>query len=322
MEDLKNYEVVWQTPVSVDLGSDNVLYSMGPPASGAILAYILNILKYFNIKSGDETPLMFHRVAEAFKWAYAQRSKLGDPFDTDITDLVNELVKNMTSDEFARQTYLKINDTFTVNDPNYYGGDFWNPNDSGTSHTSILAPNGDAVSVTSTVNLHLGARILSPSTGIIYNDEMDDFSYPNITNDFAVPPSPHNFLKPGKRPLSSMTPVIVINKQTGNVRIVTGAAGGSRITTSTSLVVLRNLWLGQDIKSAIDERRIHHQLLPMTVDCEAGLEQEIIDGLKLRGHQIVEKSGTQSVVTGISVEADGFIYANADERKAGGIAGF
>ena len=81
---------VWQKPVSVNLGTE-ILYSIGPPASGAILAYIMNILKHYNIGPEDESPLMYHRVAESFKWAYAQRSKLGDPFDTDITSFVIEV---------------------------------------------------------------------------------------------------------------------------------------------------------------------------------------------------------------------------------------
>jgi gamma-glutamyltranspeptidase/glutathione hydrolase/leukotriene-C4 hydrolase len=123
---------------------------------------------------------------------------------------------------------------------------------------------------------------MSPQTGIIFNDEMDDFSAPNITNGFGVPPSPRNFIRPQKRPLSSMCPTIVIDDQTGNVKLVTGASGGTKITSQTALVVynftchyfsmliikflqmtLRNIWLNRNIKEATDETRIHHQLAPM-----------------------------------------------------------
>ena len=129
------------------------MYSIPPPGSGSILAYILNILQHFNYTPKDDVPLTYHQIAEAFKWAYAVRSKLGDPSDPEIKDLVQELVKNMTSPEWGLEAFKKIDNDKTFNDAAYYGGEFFNKEDHGTAHVSVLAPNGDAVSVTSTVNL-------------------------------------------------------------------------------------------------------------------------------------------------------------------------
>lgn len=161
----------------------------------------------------------------------------------------------------AAETYAKINDSFTYNDPGFYGAVTYNQEDHGTAHMSVLDGNGMAVSVTSTVNLkcgryktnqsaqtfsqiscissrRFGAGWISEQTGILMNDEMDDFSSPNVINYFGVPPSPANFIRSGKRPMSSMTPTIIVNSRTGRVRSVIGAAGGTKITTSTAYVDL------------------------------------------------------------------------------------
>lgn len=101
---------------------------------------------------------------------------------------------------------------------------------------------------------------------------MDDFASPNITNDFGLLPSPANYIEPGKRPLSSMTPTIVVN-QNGDVRTVIGGAGGSKITTSVALVIIRHLWFDQGLEEAMDEKRLHHQLVPMAVQFESDYDQ-------------------------------------------------
>ncbi|CAM6055244.1 unnamed protein product [Sphagnum tenellum] len=134
----------------------------------------------------------------------------------------------------------------------------------------------------SIVEESFGSRFLSRSTGIILNDEMDDFSFPSITNYFSLPPSPRNFAKPGKRPLSSMSPAVVIDSK-GDVQMVVGAAGGTKITSAVAL--------------------------------------DITDFLASRGHKVAESALGGSIVCGIGRGLDGRIYANADFRKAGGIAG-
>lgn len=111
---------------------------------------------------------------------------------------------------------------------------------------------------------------MGPETGIIYNNEMDDFSTPNTTNSFGVPASPANFIVPGKRPVSSMAPLVVVEDSTRRVQQVLGASGGTRITTSIAQVSLLNLWFNENIKDAIDSPRIHSQLLPDQVIAEEG----------------------------------------------------
>lgn len=101
---------------------------------------------------------------------------------------------------------------------------------------------------------------------------MDDFSSPNITNGFDIPPSPANYIEPGKRPLSSMAPTIIVDED-GDVVLVIGGAGGSKITTSVALVILRYLFFGEDLERAMDEKRLHHQLFPMTVQYESGYDE-------------------------------------------------
>lgn len=322
-QDFLQYKTLWTAPVSVNLGPNLTLHSVAPPGSGAILGYILNTLKHFELGPDDDhTSLMYHRITEAYKWAYAQRTKLGDPYDQEIADFVHELTANLTSERFAFETFMNINDSYvTVNNASYYGADFYTPDDDGTTHLSIIAPNGDAVSATSTINHPFGSYVLSPQTGILFNDEMDDFSAPNVTNGFGVPPSPNNFIRPQKRPLSSTCPAIVVDNQTGDVRLVIGAAGGTKITSQTAYAALRYLWLDQNVKESVDETRIHHQLAPMVLFAENGLSQDIVDGLRERQH-VVEMTSGAAVICAVAKGDDGRIYANADFRKDGGVSGF
>ncbi|KAF2364438.1 Gamma-glutamyltranspeptidase [Trinorchestia longiramus] len=321
-KDITDYQAKWRDPVSVNLSNGGyTLYSMPPPGSGLILAFILNILDDFNLDAasvtGKASIVAHQRIVEAFKYAYAKRTELGDSDFTDMTELLTQL----TSDEYAAQVRAGLSTTSTSHDPLHYGAVAAPPpEDHGTAHFSLLSPNGDAIAVTSTINLYMGAGIRGRRTGILFNDEMDDFSSPNITNYFGIPPSKANFIRPGKRPLSSMSPAVIVDSQ-GDVRLVLGAAGGTKIPSGIANVILHNLWFGKNIKEAVDVRRFHHQLYPMTLMYEHGFNETLIAELAALGHKLQEFSVGGSVVCAVAVE-HGSVFANSDFRKAGQVRGY
>ena len=239
-----------------------------------------------------------------------------------MSESVRKVVNSIISEEWWTLTKQKIDDYSTNTDPKWYGADFYNVEDAGTSHMSILAPNGDAVSVTSTINLLYGSKYMSPSTGIILNNQMDDFSYPDIVNAFGYPPSEANMVAPGKRPVSSMSPSIIVDDDNRVVAIV-GASGGSKIITSVAQVIYRLIYMKQTVKEAVDARRLHHQLVPMQINYEEGVTKWMVDGLKAIGHSMTRFSFGGSIVQAILVDKNtGTITANADFRKRGTVDGF
>ncbi|XP_072949395.1 glutathione hydrolase 1 proenzyme isoform X2 [Epargyreus clarus] len=319
-DDLKNYEAKITEPIAVPLSNGDVLYTPPPPSSGVILVNILNILSGYNFNSEsingtENTVLTYHRIIEAFKYAYATRTKLGD---MDFLDL-KELISNVTAPEHGTEIRLRINDTTTYNSTDHYGAKQYNKPDSGTAHISIIAANGDAVSITSSINFYFGAGFTTLNTGILMNNVMDDFSSPGITNYFGLKPSPANFIVPGKRPLSSMSPSIIVDKG-GNAKMVIGASGGTKITTAIALVIMRKLWFDQSIKEAVDEPRFHHQIFPMEVQYQYGITEDIVKGLRQKGHAMSRYRHQGSIICGLFRNKTA-IYANADYRKGGDVAG-
>uniref|UniRef100_H2YEW0 Uncharacterized protein n=1 Tax=Ciona savignyi TaxID=51511 RepID=H2YEW0_CIOSA len=243
----------------------------------------------------------------------------------------------MTADWYADDLRLKISDEHTW-PVDYYGPDWSVPDDSGTAHLSLVASNGDAVALTSTINLYFGSKVRGRSTGILFNNEMDDFSSPNITNAFGVPPSPSNFIYPGNRPLSSMTPTVITENKNGvmSIKMVVGASGGTKITTGTALVhgqgnfllslndyqkqpkvAMNSLWFGFDVGTSVEMKRVHDQLMPNVTDCEQGLDESIISGLESKHHATRITSSAGSVVQAIVVLPDGKVGAACDSRKGG-----
>ncbi|CAF1988562.1 unnamed protein product, partial [Rotaria magnacalcarata] len=201
----------------------------------------------------------------------------------------------------------------------YYGGTWEDRIKTGTAHLSVVGLDGDAVALTSTVNQYFGSTVLGPVTDIIYNDQMDSFSTPNTINAFGVPASPANFIAPGKRPVSSMAPLVVIEKQSQRIQQVIGASGGTKITTSIAQVSMLNLWFNQDIKQAVDAPRLHSQLLPQEVIAESGFDPEILQSLKRRGHNVTCSVLGGSAMQGIEWRDEVNEYwANCDIRKGGG----
>ncbi|XP_018561172.1 glutathione hydrolase 1 proenzyme isoform X2 [Anoplophora glabripennis] len=316
--DLEEYEAEWMEPISVTFNNEDQLFSAPPPGSGALLGFILKILDGYNFNKYsldgiNNTVLTYHRIIESFKYAYAKRTELGDLNFVNITDLLS----NLTSTKYTDSIRMRIDDNSTSSDPKHYGAVYYSNEDHGTAHFSIIAPNGDAVSVTSSINIYFGAGMTSKQTGIILNSVMDDFSFPYFKNYFGLPGSPNNQMKAGKRPLSSMSPTIITDKN-GEVKMVVGASGGTKITTTVAQVIMRALWFGENIKEAVDAPRIHHQLYPMRVDYEYGTLQQVVDGLQALGHNLTRESG--SVICALFKEANRII-GNADYRKGGEVYG-
>lgn len=322
LENLQRYEAEVKQPLHFKLADDLHLYTQPPPGSGVVLSIIMRIMKelgyYKNLQpsaSFEGSSLYYHHLVESFKFAYAKRAAIEDQPDDPkrMQDLMNEIM----SDAFIKQSTARI-DNVTHNSE-YYGGVQYFQNDHGTAHVSVVDGQGNAAAVTTSVNLYFGSGLYSPRTGIIYNDVMDDFVSPNITNRFNLMPSQFNRIRPGRRPLSSMAPSIFTDSN-GDVRLVIGASGGAKITTAIATVSIRNLYLGEDIKSSIDGHRIHHQYLPDVIWHEHDFPKSLLYSLGERGHKITPIVGRSSVVMAIANDTHK-ITANSDYRKGGLVAG-
>ncbi|XP_012704845.2 glutathione hydrolase 1 proenzyme [Fundulus heteroclitus] len=319
-EDLRDYApILDENPLRVNVGE----YSMvvpNAPASGPVLSLILNILNGYNfsadsVATKEKKILTFHRIVEAYRFAYAKRSLLGDPKFLQI----DELIQNLTSTSYADMIRKKITDN-TTHPMDYYEPQFYLPENHGTSHLSVVSEDGSAVAATSTINQYLGSKVMSRSTGIILNNEMDDFSSPYITNGFGVPPSPSNFIKPGKRPMSSMCPTILFDKN-NNVKMVVGGSGGTKITTSIAQVILNALFFDFDVDKAVIDPRIHNQLSPNSTVVEPDFDREVFDGLAKKNHATEYLTSTGAVVQAV-VRHENRLYAKSDPRKWAYAAGY
>ncbi|XP_066589447.1 scoloptoxin SSD14-like isoform X2 [Prorops nasuta] len=313
LEDLENYDAKWQKPVETTFSNGVTLKTVGLPGSGGPLALILNILDGYNFTSKDiedftSTTKTYHKVVEAFKYAFALRSNLGDPDFTDMEDIM----KNFTSKNFADAIRNKISLDKTWEDPNHYGATSSFTDDHGTSHIAILGPNGDGVSVTSSINFYFGSGIVSESTGIILNNVIDDFGVLKKSNFHGIPANKNNFVQPFKQPISSMSPSI-LTEPNGDIKLLVGAAGGTKIITSITQIIARMLWMDQTIKEAVEAPRIHHQLIPKELAYEYGIPKRVIEGLQALGHKTLRYKTPGSVVCSIH-QTKGAIYVNPDYR--------
>ncbi|RUS29961.1 gamma-glutamyltranspeptidase [Jimgerdemannia flammicorona] len=251
------------------------------------------------------------------RYGFAFRTEIGDPYFISNTERMNEVITK----EFADIVRHNLTDDKT-HPSEYYNPRFDVIETHGTTHLSSVDENDLSVSLTSTVNLPFGSKVLDPVTGVILNDEMDDFSIPGVPNAFGLYPSKFNYVAPGKRPLSSSVPTII--ECDSKFEMALGAAGGSRIVTATLAVILNVLDFNMNIRDAIEASRIHHQLIPNAIYVESGWPEEILKSLRQRGHELImyDKGIPVSEVQAVMRLPDGTLHAASDYRKFGAAAGY
>jgi gamma-glutamyltranspeptidase/glutathione hydrolase len=231
---------------------------------------------------------------------------------------MDEYETSMLLPETAASIRSKILDDRTQDIKSYNPKMLASPENHGTSHIVTADGDGMTVTSTSTVNLLFGARLVVPETGVILNDEMNDFSIPHTRNEFGFVPSPINYIRGNKRPLSSITPIIV-EHHNGTLYISIGAAGGSRIITSTVQALWHVLDRGLTLKEALDEPRIHDQLMPDATAFERTDErafgEDVVESMRDRKHSVVFVGGHQSAVQGVRVLPGGAFEAASEPRQ-------
>ena len=310
--DLRSYEAVVREPVRGDYRGYEIA-SMPPPSSGGVhIVQILNTLEGFPIGPlGHNGAKTIHLMAEAMKLAYADRSEyLGDP------DFVAVPVAALTSKAYAEHLRGLIDRTRARPAVEIKPGELTPFDSPDTTHFSIVDAAGNAVANTYTLNFSYGTGLVAEGTGILLNNELDDFSAkPGVPNAYGLIGGDANAVGPNKRPLSSMSPTIVL--RAGKPFLVTGSPGGSRIITTVLQIIMNVIDHGMNIAEATYAPRIHHQWLPDELRIEEGLSPDTIRLLEQMGHQVTVKDAmgsTQSImVTGAG------LFGSSDPRTPGGL---
>ena len=309
MEDLKSYAAVIRQPVRGTYRGYDIVSMPLPSSGGVVLVEMLNILEGFPIadmKQGSVASL--HLMIEAMKRAYADRARyLGDPAVTDKSEA------KLIAKDYAEKQRASIktdratpwNEMLAVTSPH---------EGSNTTHFSVVDSSGNAVSNTYTLNFPYGVGLVAEGTGVLLNNELDDFTAaPGASNAYGLVGYEANLPGPGKRPLSSMSPTIVLKD--GRPVLVTGSPGGSRIISTVLQVIVDVLDYHMDVAAAVAAPRLHHQWQPDEVKIERGFPDEVLAGLKAKGHQLVEPMGPTSA-NSIAVTANGLEGA-PDPRSRG-----
>ncbi|KAL9025442.1 MAG: hypothetical protein Q9196_005735 [Gyalolechia fulgens] len=312
LEDLKNYTVAIRKPASITYRGYR-LTSCSAPSSGEVaLSALKTVEGYPDIGSLATTNLSTHRLDEAIRFAYGERANLGDPLF--VTGL-DEYQNNMLNETTAARRRSKISDLRTLNVSDYNPTGLESLETPGTSHIVTADASGMAISLTTTVNLLFGSQLMVPETGVIMNNEMNDFSIPRSSNAFGYVPSPSNYVRPGKRPLSSISPTIVEFLANSTLYFVVGAAGGSRIITAT----VQNLWhvldQGQNTAVALAQPRLHDQLSPNQVSFEYAYNNETVAFMKSLGHNVTWVAPGQSTAQALRRLPNGTFEAAGDPRQ-------
>ncbi|ESQ54320.1 hypothetical protein EUTSA_v10024966mg [Eutrema salsugineum] len=260
LDDLRSYKVNVVEPMVVDDVLGYKIQGMWPPSSGTpSFAMVMNVMERYNDLKTSDRNLALHRLIEAMKYMLAARMDLGDPA---IVDGIDKAVEKMVSKSFAEKIQEEISDDTTY-DPEHYLDKYSQLKDQGTSHFSVVDRYGNAVSMTTTVNYAFGSGFMSPSTGIILNNQMADFSIPTGGTSNSLPPAPANYIAPHKRPLSSMMPLIITKNN--ELAGVIGASGGIYIIPAVIQVFLNHFVFDMSPLEAVNSPRVYHKLKPNEV---------------------------------------------------------
>jgi gamma-glutamyltranspeptidase/glutathione hydrolase len=297
LDDLAQYKVVERKPIVGTFHNYTVISAPPPSSGGVVLISALNILEGYDLaKLGDRSPGWMHLVIEAYRRAYMDRSDyLGDPDYNTIP------VAALISKKYAAAWRAGIDpNAATPSDKLVRPAGFLPPAPTSagsrhkespdTTHYSVVDAEGNAVAVTTTLNDSYGSHVTAGSLGFLLNDEMDDFaSKTGAPNMYGLIQGPANAIAPGKRPLSSMTPTIVL--EDGKLRYVLGSPGGARIITTVANIFLSASEGGLNIQQAVDAPRFHHQYLPDKVYLEPGFNPATLDALRAMGYTLAIKDG-------------------------------
>jgi len=311
--DLDGYEVLEYEPLEREING-HTFYTMPPPSSGGVtMLETLMILEALNydfdnhaINNGESS----HQLIEALKHAFADRSNyLADPEFVDLP--IDDLLDISIIEERAQMI------TSQVHDPRYYGTPNLIPNDHGTSHISVIDPWGGAVACTETVNLEFGSLVGVNDFGFVLNNEMDDFTTRRgKPNAFGLIQSDRNLPSPGKRPLSSMSPTIVVDEN-GEVFAISGASGGPRIITGTMHSLL-NAMAGKSAWESMNAPRFHHQWLPNTLFVEPELMGIMTERSGQGNWNTIQQTNRAGNVQIIIRDPEGKGWQAASDRRKGG----
>ncbi|XP_057267380.1 glutathione hydrolase 5 proenzyme isoform X1 [Pezoporus wallicus] len=309
LEDLKAYKAEVSSALNITLTNHTTVFSPGPPLGGAVLMLILKILEEYKLHEAslatpEERVETYHRIAEALKFGNMLKSSMRDPAFSEALKTVGRMLSDELA-ELARQRIDARGDHplthYNLLEPTYSH----RYKSKGTSHVSVLAADGSAVSATSTINYPFGSFVYSNQTGIILNNELADFCIGDKS------------IKPGEKPPSAMVPSILISK-TGDMLVI-GGAGGSWIVSATSMAIINKLWFGYDLEHAISAPIMHTE--GESILFEDHFNEEVRSSLLRRGHKENKVNFAMNVVQGISKEGK-CISAYSDKRKMGKSAGY
>jgi len=273
-QDLLEYRSIWREPIKGTYRGKTIV-TMPPPSSGGIhLIQMLNILENFELSAYEHNSYQYvSLLSETMKYAYADRSKyLGDP------DFFEVPISKITAKEYAKNISASIKELGILPSSKINPGMYINPESMETTHFSIADKFGNVISNTYTINSAFGSGVTIKGTGILMNNEMDDFSgQPGVPNQFGLLGGIANEIEPAKRPLSSMTPTLVFDKDEPFLAI--GSPGGSRIITAVLQIILNIVDFEQSLEEATESKRIHHQWYPDDIDIEESYKQlnQLID---------------------------------------------